>query len=138
MADKTTDPKAADAPKADTTRSDAPRSDAPSPGKHASKSSGDTVLVSPAGIHTPGRTAMGGESPYVQVPADAAADPEATRAAYEKAQRGEHDVTLPAGVIPQNPDGSAMTREQADQAVEDEAEQRDYVEGRGDAPAPKR
>lgn len=107
-------------------------------GAKSGKKDGDTVLVSPAGIHTPGRTAMGGETPYVEVPADATADPDATRAAYEKAQRGEHDVTLPAGVIPQNADGSAMTPDQAQQAVSDEDEQRDDVEGKGDAPAPKR
>jgi hypothetical protein len=102
-------------------------------------SDGDTVLVSPAGVHTPGRTAMGGEAPYVEAPADAASNPEAARAAYEKAQRGEHDATLPAGVIPQNADGSAMTRDQADQAVRDEREQADYVQGKTDkAPDPKR
>lgn len=100
---------------------------------------GDTVLVSPAGVHTPGTTAMGGETSYVEAPADAYSDPDAASAAYDKAQSGEADVTLPAGVIPQNPDGSAMTREQADQAVRDEREQADYVSGKsGEAPPPKR
>ncbi len=102
------------------------------------KDKGDTVLVSPAGVHTPGRTAMGGESPYIEAPADASADPDAARAAYEKAQRGEHDVALPAGVIPQAPDGSALSPEAAQQAVEDEREQADYVQGKGEAPPPKR
>lgn len=131
MADKTTNPPA-DRPTSEQRSSDQRSAD-------QRTSDGDTVLVSPAGVHTPGRTAMGGETPYVEAPADAAGNPEAARAAYEKAQRGEHDVTLPAGVIPQNPDGSAMTRDQADEAVRDEREQADYVQGKsGKAPDPKR
>jgi hypothetical protein len=98
------------------------------------KTDTDTVLVSPAGVHTPGRTAMGDESPYVEAPGDALADPEAARAAYEKAQRGDYDETLPAGVIPQNPDGSAMTPAEAAEAVRDEREMKDHVEGKADEP----
>lgn len=94
----------------------------------------DTVLVSPAGVHTPGRVAIGDESPYVEVPADAEANPEAAREAYLKAQRGESDVQLPAGVIPQHADGSAMTKPEADDAVEDEKQMQAYVEGKADSP----
>jgi hypothetical protein len=95
----------------------------------------ETVLVPPAGVHTPGTTAMGGETAYVEAPADAASDPAAARDAYERAQAGESDVTLPDGVIPQNADGSAMTRPEAEQAVEDEQQVREDIEGRtsGDA-----
>jgi hypothetical protein len=98
----------------------------------------ETVLVPPAGIHTPGDTAIGRESPFMEVPADAAGNPDATRAAVERAQAGEYDKTLPAGVVPQHPDGSAKTPESADQAVKDEKAQADYVSGKTDkAPAPK-
>jgi hypothetical protein len=94
----------------------------------------DTVLVPPAGVHTPGRVALGDESPYVEAPADAEANPEAAREAYLKAQRGEHDVALPAGVIPQNADGSAKTPAEADEAVKDERQMQDYIEGKADEP----
>lgn len=98
----------------------------------------ETVLVPPAGIHTPGRTAIGDESPFMEVPADAAGNPDATRAAVERAQAGNFDTTLPAGVVPQHPDGSAKTPEAADQAVKDDKAQADYVAGKTDkAPAPK-
>lgn len=98
----------------------------------------ETVLVPPAGIHTPGDTALGKESPYVEVPVDAEGNPDAVRAAVEKAQAGEYDKSLPAGVIPQHPDGSAKTPDEADQAVKDEKAQADYVAGKSDeAPEPK-
>jgi hypothetical protein len=95
----------------------------------------DTVLVPPAGVHTPGRTAMGDESPYVEAPADAASDPDAAREAYEKAQRGDYDETLPAGVIPQNADGSAKTPAEAAETVEDERRMKDHIEGKADQPS---
>lgn len=94
----------------------------------------DTVLVPPAGVHTPGRTAIGDESPYVEAPGDAQENPEAAREAYLKAQRGDYDQALPAGVIPQAPDGSAMTPDEAAEAVRDEREMQDHVEGKADEP----
>jgi hypothetical protein len=93
----------------------------------------ETVLVPPAGIHTPGTTAMGGESPYIEVPADG--DAEATREAVLKAQKGDYDAALPAGVIPVNPDGSAMTPAAADQAVKDEQQHADELAGKATPPA---
>jgi hypothetical protein len=48
-------------------------------------------------------------------------------------------VALPAGVIPQNADGSAMTRSEAAEAREDEQQMKDHVEGRSaETPADKR
>jgi hypothetical protein len=100
----------------------------------SSKNESETVLVPPAGIHTPGTTAMGEESPYIEVPADG--DEDATRAAVEKAQSGDYDAALPAGVIPVNQDGSAMTPAAADQAVKDEQQNADELAGKS-APKPK-
>lgn len=76
------------------------------------------VLVPPAGVHTPGRVGIGEESPYVKAPADAVADPQAAREALEKAQSGEADVTLPAGSVPQDSTGAALSPEAAQKAAE--------------------
>lgn len=77
-----------------------------------------TVLVPPAGVHTPGRTAIGDESPYVEAPADAVADPEAAKRAAEKAAAGEYDATLPAGTVPQDSSGAALSPEAAEKAAD--------------------
>lgn len=77
----------------------------------------DTVLVPPAGVHTPGRTAYG-DVDLVEVPVDAVADPEAAVAAH-RAASGVVDASkqVPAGSSVQNHDGSAMTAKQIDEAL---------------------
>lgn len=103
--------------------------------------SGDTVLVPPAGIHTPGTVAY--EEPAVQhlieVPADASRDPQGTKDAL-KARADGDVVEVPAGVGVQKPSGAAMTREHLDQSMEAEQAARDlYATGQvgvvGDTPA---
>lgn len=78
------------------------------------------VLVSPAGIHTPGVTAhQVATTGLVEVPTDALADPQATRDAL--VARAEGDLKeVPAGVGTALPDGTAMTVEQVDKSVERE------------------
>lgn len=77
---------------------------------------GDVVLVPPAGVHTPGRTAYGDVN-LVEVPADAVADPKAAVAAHRAAMGGESAKSVPAGSSIQNHDGSAMTADQIDDAL---------------------
>lgn len=84
----------------------------------------DTVLVPPAGVHTPGTTAYD-DVTLVAAPVDAVADPEGARAAYRTAVEGGSDKTVPSGTGVQNPDGSAMTEEGVDKSVKDEEQARE-------------
>lgn len=78
---------------------------------------GDTVLVPPAGVHTPGRTAYADVN-LVEVPVDAVADPEAAVAAHKAMLSGESAKSVPAGSSVQGHDGSALTGKQIDEALE--------------------
>lgn len=88
---------------------------------------GDTVLVPPAGVHTPGTTAHGDGQPLVEAPADAFADPDAAAKAYQDAQAGKVAKVGPKELANQNADGSAMTPTQLDEAVKAEKEQADRL-----------
>jgi hypothetical protein len=79
----------------------------------------DTVLVPPAGIHTPGTVAFG-DTPLVAVPVDGVADPDGTRAALKTVAEGGSDKTVPYGTGVQAPDGSAMTEKGVDESVKAE------------------
>ena len=65
----------------------------------------ETVLVPPAGIHTPGTVAMGG-TPLVEVPADHT-DEDKTRAALKAAAEGK-TTDGPAGIAHQEASGPAL------------------------------
>jgi len=65
----------------------------------------DTVLVPPAGVHTPGTVAMG-TTPLVEVPVDPQ-DEEKTKAAVKAAAEG-NTVTGPEGVAHQESSGAAL------------------------------
>lgn len=85
-----------------------------------------TVLVPPAGIHTPGAVALGGESPLVEVPVDGVRGYAQTRDALRA--RSEGNFTRSAG-HPQHADGSAATRESLERSVRDEQAARDQYAG---------
>lgn len=76
----------------------------------------DKVLVPPTGIHTPGTVAY--EEPgvvdLVEVPTDALADREGTKAAIRAAREGS-TTQVPAGTGVQEPTGAALT----DKGVQD-------------------
>jgi hypothetical protein len=82
-----------------------------------------TVLVPPAGIHTPGTTitdAASSYQPLVEVPADALADPEGVRKALRNVQGGNYVKGEP-GAGHQHADGSALSAEEAQQRQKDAA-----------------
>lgn len=95
----------------------------------------DTVLVPPAGVHTPGTTAYDDVN-LVEAPVDAIADPEAARAAYKTAVEGGSDKTVPSGTGVQNHDGSAMTEEGVDKSVKADETIREDL-GMGPVPGAK-
>lgn len=69
----------------------------------------DTVLVPPAGVHTPGDTLMGDRVGRVAVPIDAAADKDAARHAYEQAAAGDLvEVELTDDANAEQADGGAQ------------------------------
>lgn len=86
-----------------------------------------TVMVPPDGVHTPYLPDNAGQ-PLVQAPADAASDPEAARAAANKAAEGEADAVLPPGVGAQHPDGSAYTPQEVKDSVKAEKVNREAFE----------
>lgn len=81
----------------------------------------DPVLVPPAGVHTPGRTAYGDVN-LVEVPADAVADPEAAKAAAKAARDGETAKSVPAGTGIQGHDGGALSAEKIDDGLKADEE----------------
>lgn len=81
----------------------------------------DKVLVPPAGVHTPGRTAYGDVN-LIEVPANAAADPEAATKAHKARLEGNYDKQVPSGTSVQNHDGSAMTAEAIDEGLKADEE----------------
>jgi hypothetical protein len=83
----------------------------------------NTVLVPPAGVHTPGTTAHGDGQPLVEAPADAFSDPDAAAKAYQDAQAGNFAKIGPKSLANQNADGSAMTPQQLADAEKAEKEQ---------------
>lgn len=87
---------------------------------------GRTVLVPPAGVHVPGRTAMPADAvaPLVEVPADAVSYPDQTRDALTAHAEGNY-VEGPAGVAHQQATGLAHTSEGLDAAAEDERRTRE-------------
>lgn len=76
-----------------------------------------TVLVPPAGVHTPGAVLHADGTAMVRAPADALADPEGTRRAVADAAAGNHEqVSRELGFS--RPDGSALTdADRRDQAA---------------------
>lgn len=82
---------------------------------------GDKVMVPPAGVHTPGRTAYGDVN-LIAAPANASADPEAATAAHKARLEGNYDKQVPAGTSIQNHDGSAMTAEAIDEGLKADEE----------------
>ena len=89
--------------------------------KEKSKAKTDTVLVPPEGIHTPGTVAF--ENPpvtnLVEVPVDAEANPDLTKAAL-KARDDGNFVDVPAGTGVQHPSGAALSRDELDASVKAE------------------
>jgi hypothetical protein len=88
-----------------------------------------TVMVPPAGVHTPGTPATAeARQEFVEAPGDALADPDATAQAMRDSRDG--DVKLvPAGVGVQHPDGHALTPDELDESVEVERENREAWAG---------
>lgn len=92
------------------------------------KAHGEKVLVPPAGVHTPGRTALdAGEQgpPLVEAPADALSDPEGAKQAYRDAQAGNWQAGPPVEMAHQDRTGLAFTREQLDDAEQAERQTRE-------------
>lgn len=86
------------------------------------------VLVSPAGVHTPGITAHGvATTGLVEVPADALSDPEGTRQALVDVAEGNLKE-VPAGVGTAAADGTALTEKQVDKNVEREEKTREALD----------
>jgi hypothetical protein len=82
----------------------------------------DTVLVPPAGVHTPGTSAHGEGQALVEAPADAD-DVEGAAKAYKAAQEGDFAATGVAGASTANPDGSARTPAEHEKAMKAEKDQ---------------
>jgi hypothetical protein len=93
--------------------------------EHGATDKGGTVLVPPAGVHTPGTTAHGDGQPLVEAPADAFSDPEAAAKAHQDAQAGKVAKVGPPELANQNADGSAMTPQELADAEKAEKEQAD-------------
>jgi hypothetical protein len=79
------------------------------------------VMVPPAGVHVPGRTAYEAlkVTHLVEAPADAVLDPEGARQAVRDAAEG-NVMEVPVGTGVQARDGSALPRDEVDRSVEAE------------------
>jgi hypothetical protein len=86
-----------------------------------------TVMVPPDGVHTPYLPENAGQ-PLVEAPADAASDPEAARAAANKAATGDFDAVLAPGVGAQHSDGSAYTPDEVKDSIQAEKDNREAFE----------
>lgn len=93
------------------------------PATQDNEAAADTVLVPPAGVHTPGTTAHGDGQPLVEAPADAYANPDAAAKAYQDAQDGNFAKVGPKELANQHADGSAMTAAELEAAEKAEREQ---------------
>jgi hypothetical protein len=88
-----------------------------------------TVMVPPAGVHTPGTPATDeARNELVKAPGDALADPDATAKAMRDAREG-NTAQVPAGTGVQHPDGHALTPEELDESAEAERENREAWAG---------
>lgn len=86
-----------------------------------------TVMVPPAGVHTPGSVLRSDlAQPFVEAPADAVADPDGTKQAMKDASEGR-GREVPIGVGVQHRDGHALTPEELTKSEQREKETREAL-----------
>jgi hypothetical protein len=79
-----------------------------------------SVMVPPAGVHTPATPATDeARREFVEAAGDALADPDGTARAMRDAREG-NTTQVPTGVGVQHPDGRALTPEELDESTEAE------------------